>query len=114
MGKLRCFEIILSDDKTVFHPGELVLGKVIVELKEDTKMRSLSIFMRGVAKVHWTEYRSSSSGSETKFYKDEYEYFFKQQDLFGGGECCHCCNLIIVISGRVISSSIDKNHPCLR
>lgn len=86
MGKLKCFEIVLSENKTVFHPGGKVVGQVIVELKGDMKMRSLRIFMRGVAKVHWTESRSTGSrlGSYTEHYNAEVEYFFKRQVLFGG------------------------------
>lgn len=87
MGKLKCFEIILAGNKSVFHPGEKVCGKVVVDLKGDMKMRSLRIFMRGVAKVHWTESRSTGSrlGSYTEHYNAEVEYFFKRQVLFGGG-----------------------------
>ena len=87
MGKLKCFEIVLSENKTVFHPGGKVVGQVVVELKGDMKMRSLRIFMRGVAKVHWTESRSTGSrlGSYTEHYNAEVEYFFKRQVLFGGG-----------------------------
>lgn len=91
MGKLKCFEIVLSENKTVFHPGGKVVGQVIVELKGDMKMRSLRIFMRGVAKVHWTESRSTGSrlGSYTEHYNAEVEYFFKRQVLFGGGISNH-------------------------
>ena len=86
MGKLKCFVIILTGNKSVFHPGEKVCGKVVVDLKGDMKMRSLRIFMRGVAKVHWTESRSTGSrlGSYTEHYNAEVEYFFKRQVLFGG------------------------------
>lgn len=87
MGKLKCFEIYLDSNKSVYHPGERVTGQVIVELKGDMKMRSLRVFMRGVAKVHWTESRSTGSrlGSYTEHYNAEVEYFFKRQVLFGGG-----------------------------
>ena len=46
------------------------------------------IFMRGVAKVHWTESRSTGTrlGSYTEHYNAEVEYFFKRQVLFGGGK----------------------------
>ena len=88
MGKLKGFEIVLNENKAVFHPGGKIVGKVIVELKGDMKMRSLRIFMRGVAKVHWTESRSTGSrlGSYTEHFNAEVEYFFKRQVLFGGGE----------------------------
>ena len=43
--------------------------------------------MRGVAKVHWTESRSTGTrlGSYTEHYNAEVEYFFKRQVLVGGG-----------------------------
>ncbi|KAK2151123.1 hypothetical protein LSH36_375g06020 [Paralvinella palmiformis] len=87
MGKLKCFEIVFSENKTVYHPGEQVTGQCIVELKGDMKMRALRVFMRGVAKVHWTESRSTGTrlGSYTEHYNAEVEYFFKRQVLFGGG-----------------------------
>ena len=87
MGKLKCFDIVFSDNKTVYHPGERVTGQCVVELKGDMKMRALRVFMRGVAKVHWTESRSTGTrlGSYTEHYNAEVEYFFKRQVLFGGG-----------------------------
>ncbi|KAK2174398.1 hypothetical protein NP493_802g03054 [Ridgeia piscesae] len=50
------------------------------------KMRALRIFNRGVAKVHWTESRSTGTrlGSYTEHYNAEVEYFFRRQLLFGG------------------------------
>ena len=91
MGKIKCFEIIFDDNKTVYNPGERVSGKCIVELKGDMRMRALRVFMRGVAKVHWTESRSTGTrlGSYTEHYNAEVEYFFKRQVLFGGGEYFH-------------------------
>ena len=88
MGKLKCFEIIFSDNKTVYHPGDRVTGVCVVELKGEMKMRALRIFNRGVAKVHWTECRSTGTrlGSYTEHYNAEVEYFFRRQLLFGGGE----------------------------
>ena len=88
MGKLKCFEILFTDNKTVYHPGERVTGQCVVDLKGDMKMRALRVFMRGVAKVHWTESRSTGTrlGSYTEHYNAEVEYFFKRQVLFGGGK----------------------------
>lgn len=106
MGKLKCFEIILAGSKTVYHPGERVQGSVVVELKGDMKMRSLRIFMKGVAKVHWTESRSTGSrlGSYTEHYNAEVEYFFKRQVLFGGGK------YILILSTR---PSLIRHHQDL-
>nr|XP_022333953.1 arrestin domain-containing protein 3-like [Crassostrea virginica] len=86
MGKLRCFEIMWTENKSVFYPGERVSGLVVLYLKRDVKLRSLRIFLRGVAKVHWTESRNTGTrlGSYTEHYNAEVEYFFKRQVLFGG------------------------------
>ncbi|KAL8602265.1 hypothetical protein ACOMHN_022778 [Nucella lapillus] len=125
MGKVKCFEIILSDNKSVFHPGERVLGQVIVELKGDMKMRSLRIFMRGVAKVHWTESRSTGSrlGSYTEHFNAEVEYFFKRQVLFGGEisdgrdtltEGRHEFNFSFELPMGGISTSFEGKHGSIR
>ena len=113
MGKLKCFEIVFAGNKTVFHPGERVQGNVVVELKGDMKMRSLRIFMKGVAKVHWTESRSTGSrlGSYTEHYNAEVEYFFKRQVLFGGGK--HTSWLIIIFFQQLNADQfffLDYNH----
>lgn len=87
MGKLKCFEILWTENKSVFYPGERVSGFVVLDLKRDVKLRALRIFLRGVAKVHWTESRNTGTrlGSYTEHYNAEVEYFFKRQVLFGGG-----------------------------
>ncbi|XP_064608771.1 arrestin domain-containing protein 3-like [Liolophura sinensis] len=125
MGKLKCFEIVLVDNKSVFHPGERVSGQVVVELKGDMKMRSLRIFMRGVAKVHWTESRSTGSrlGSYTEHYNAEVEYFFKRQVLFGGElsegrdtltEGRHEFNFAFELPMEGISTSFEGKHGSIR
>ncbi|XP_022252035.1 arrestin domain-containing protein 3-like [Limulus polyphemus] len=86
MGKLKAFEIVFDGNKTVFYPGQQVSGKCVVDLRGDMKMKSLCVFMRGVAKVHWTESRSTGNrlGAYTEHYNAEIEYFFMKQVLFGG------------------------------
>lgn len=88
MGKIKCFEIIFSNNKSVYHPGDKVSGQCIVELKGDMRMRALKVFMRGIAKVHWTESRSTGTrlGSYTEHYSAEVEYFLERQVLWGGGK----------------------------
>ena len=46
MGKVRCFEILFSNNKTVYHPGEQVTGQCVLELKGDMKMRALRMCYR--------------------------------------------------------------------
>ena len=88
MGKLKSFEIVFANNKTVYHPGEKVAGQCIIELKGTMRMRALRVFIRGVAKVHWTESRSTGTrlGSYTEHYNAEVEYFFNRQVLYGGGK----------------------------
>lgn len=85
MGKIKTFEIVLDSNRTVYYPGQQVLGKCVVDLRGDMKMKTLRIYMRGVAKVHWTESRSTGNrlGAYTEHYNAEIEYFFKRQVLFG-------------------------------
>lgn len=81
------FEIVFDNGKSVYNPSEFVNGKCIVDLRGDMKMKSLRILMRGVAKVHWTESRSTGNrlGAYTEHYNAEIEYFLKKQVLFGSG-----------------------------
>ena len=85
MGNLKCFEIVFSETKKVYYPGDRVTGVCVVELKGDMKMRALRIFSRGIAKVQWTEETTSGDDKTTKYYNAEVNYFVKQQLLFGGG-----------------------------
>ena len=39
MGKLDEFQIILDNADAVFHPGEIISGKLVVGVKEETKIR---------------------------------------------------------------------------
>lgn len=85
MGRLKTFDVVFDDNRTVFYPGNVISGKCVVDLKADMKMRALRISMRGVAKVHWTESRSTGNrlGAYTEHYNAEIEYFLKRQVLFG-------------------------------
>ncbi|XP_014661544.1 PREDICTED: arrestin domain-containing protein 3-like [Priapulus caudatus] len=86
MGKVKSFEITFNDTNKVYYPGQQVTGKVMVELESDMKLRAIRVYMRGLAKVHWTESRSTTSRLGTIYtehYNAEIEYFFKRQELFG-------------------------------
>ncbi|XP_042144827.1 arrestin domain-containing protein 3 [Ixodes scapularis] len=85
MGKLKAFDITLDGCRSVYHPGQAVRGKCVLDLKGDMRLKALRVFMRGLAKVHWTESRSTGSrlGAYTEHYNAEIEYFFQGQTLFG-------------------------------
>ncbi|XP_054153468.1 arrestin domain-containing protein 3-like [Oppia nitens] len=85
MGKLKSFEIVLESDQNVYYPGQHVKGKCAIELRSELKLKSIKIYMVGIAKVHWTESRSTGNrlGAYTEHYSSEIEYFFKKQLLCG-------------------------------
>lgn len=89
MGKLKAFDIVLDGYRSVYHPGQAVRGKCVLELKGDMRLKAVRVFMRGLAKVHWTESRSTGNrlGAYTEHYNAEMEYFFQGQTLFGSGKC---------------------------
>lgn len=89
MGKLKCFDIQFINNKSVFHPGETIVGTCIINIRGDMKIRALHVYMRAIARVHWTESRSTGTrlGSYTEHYNSEVEYFFKRQTLVGVGKC---------------------------
>lgn len=59
MGKLRCFRINLSTEDAVYSPGETINGFCEVEVVDgELSLKTLSITLRGVSKVHWTESRN--------------------------------------------------------
>eukprot|EP00057_Strongylocentrotus_purpuratus_P008305 XP_011662779.1 PREDICTED: arrestin domain-containing protein 3 [Strongylocentrotus purpuratus] len=88
MVKLKDFHIVLDNNKNVYTAGDFVSGHVAVDLRGDMKMRGIRIYMRGLAKVHWSESRGGGhqTGSYTKYYDAEEEYFYMKQVLFGKDE----------------------------
>lgn len=85
MGKLKNIEIIFENNKNVFHPGDPVCGNVVIESKGEVKINALKIFMRGVAKVHWTETKTVGYkiGNYTEHYRSEIEYISFKRTLIG-------------------------------
>lgn len=85
MGKLKAFDIALDGYRSVYHPGQAVRGKCVLDLKGDMRLKALRVSMRGLCKVHWTESRSTGNrlGAYTEHYNAELEYFFQGQTLFG-------------------------------
>ena len=54
MGRVKNLEIVLSGNRTVFQGGEVVRGKLVIEIEKLLKIRWIRITIRGVARVHWT------------------------------------------------------------
>lgn len=74
------------DSPPVFSSGDVVSGKVVLELSAQTKVESVKLHAEGYAKVHWTESRSAGSSSTyTQNYSDEVEYLNRREVLLQAG-----------------------------
>ncbi|CAB1420343.1 unnamed protein product [Pleuronectes platessa] len=84
--KLKKLDIVFDspelDCPPVFSSGDVVSGRVVLELSGDSKLDSLKLHAEGFAKVHWTESRSAgSSTAYTQNYSDEVEYLNRREVL---------------------------------
>lgn len=84
--KLKKFYILFDspeiDSPPVFSSGDVVSGRVVVELGGESRVDSLKLHAEGFAKVHWTESRSAgSSTAYTQNYSDEVEYLNRREVL---------------------------------
>lgn len=89
--KVKKLDIVFDspeiDSPPVFSSGDVVSGKVVVELSGESKIESLKLHAEGFAKVHWTESRSAgSSTAYTQNYSDEVEYLNRREVLLQAGQ----------------------------
>lgn len=89
--KLKKFAIVFDsaevDCPPVFSSGDVVSGRVVLELSRETQVDSLKLHAEGFAKVHWTESRSAgSSTAYTQNYSDEVEYLNRREVLLQAGQ----------------------------
>lgn len=89
--KLKKLDIVFDspemDCPPVFSSGDVVSGRVVVELSGESKVDSLKLHAEGFAKVHWTESRSAgSSTAYTQNYSDEVEYLNRREVLLQAGQ----------------------------
>ncbi|XP_075750221.1 arrestin domain-containing protein 3 isoform X1 [Rhipicephalus microplus] len=125
MGKLKAFDIVLDGYRSVYHPGQAVRGKCVLELKGDMRLKAVRVFMRGLAKVHWTESRSTGNrlGAYTEHYNAEMEYFFQGQTLFGSesgegrdvlNEGHHEFNFTFLLPSTGVTTSFEGKYGSIR
>ncbi|KPP71468.1 arrestin domain-containing protein 2-like [Scleropages formosus] len=84
--KVRKLDVVFdspeADSAPVFSSGDVVSGKVLLELSAECRLQSLKLHAEGFAKVHWTESRSAgSSTAYTQNYSDEVEYLNHREAL---------------------------------
>ncbi|XP_024918104.1 multiple C2 and transmembrane domain-containing protein 1-like isoform X2 [Cynoglossus semilaevis] len=88
LGKVRAlainFDTMNENNLPVFSGGELVSGRVIVDVTGDLRVKSLDLVAKGIAKVRWTE--SRNAGANTSYaqnYTEEVEYLHHYDTLIG-------------------------------
>ncbi|XP_061739457.1 arrestin domain-containing protein 2 isoform X1 [Nerophis ophidion] len=84
--KLKKLDIVFDstdvDCPPVYSSGDVVSGRVVLELTREARLDSLKLHAEGFAKVHWTESRSAgSSTAYTQNYSDEVEYLNRREVL---------------------------------
>lgn len=89
--KLKKFDIVFDspelDCPPVFSNGDVVSGRVVLDLSGECRVDSLKLHAEGFAKVHWTESRSAgSSTAYTQNYSDEVEYLNRREVLLQAGQ----------------------------
>lgn len=89
-NKVKKFHVVFDspdvDCPPVFSSGDVVSGRVVLELCAETKVQSVKLHAEGYAKVHWTESRSAgSSTAYTQNYSDEVEYLNRREVLLQAG-----------------------------
>ncbi|KAM6921908.1 arrestin domain-containing protein 2 [Xenentodon cancila] len=83
---LKKFDIVFDspemDSPPVFSSGDVVSGRVVLQLSGKSRVTSLKFHAEGFAKVHWTESRSAgSSTAYTQNFSDEVEYLNRREVL---------------------------------
>ncbi|KAJ8357761.1 hypothetical protein SKAU_G00205550 [Synaphobranchus kaupii] len=85
---IRSFKLELEGaDDAVYSGGEVLSGRVALELNREIKVRALRVQGRGVATAHWLENRSVGMNTAYNDYTSKETYFRKRQHLIRGQ--CH-------------------------
>ncbi|XP_020782171.1 arrestin domain-containing protein 3-like [Boleophthalmus pectinirostris] len=95
LGKVRAlaiyFDTLNEHNLPAYSGGDLVSGRVVVEVTGDVRVKSLDITARGVAKVRWTESRNAGANTAyTQNYTEEVEYLHHYDTLIGEDRDADC------------------------
>ncbi|XP_026115336.1 arrestin domain-containing protein 3-like [Carassius auratus] len=65
------------NDRNTFSNGDILAGRVIMEVSKETKIKALTVKVKGKADVSWTE----SHGEQSVTYWDKEKYFSQTQSV---------------------------------
>ncbi|XP_042370764.1 arrestin domain-containing protein 3-like [Plectropomus leopardus] len=119
LGKVRAlaiyFDSLNENNLPAFSGGDLVSGRVVVEVTGDVRVKSLDITARGVAKVRWTESRNAGANTAyTQNYTEEVEYLHHYDTLIGeerGKEAQHVTANMCEAANFIKTRRQSRKHP---
>lgn len=77
----KTFMVVLDPEQPIYFSGQTVKGYVRVGSTEDIACRKITIILKGMAKVRWSE----SQGKSSRVYSS-YEQYFRHQIIAWSGE----------------------------
>lgn len=113
LGKVRAlaiyFDSLNENNLPVFSGGDLVSGRVVVEVTGDVRVKSLDITARGVAKVRWTESRNAGANTAyTQNYTEEVEYLHHYDTLIGEERGKESVHVLLLCMRTCLSADLCK------
>ena len=85
---LNNFNIQFEKPLKVFFSGEVVNGRVMIDLSQEKKFRKIKLELVGRGEVEWSEQkivtRDGSTRTETKYYSNSEQYFKQEVVLHHG------------------------------
>ncbi|GCB70950.1 hypothetical protein scyTo_0008730 [Scyliorhinus torazame] len=89
VGKIRGFDLVPDRvEDSVYTRGQVVAGRVLLDLRAAVRVRSLHISAKGMAAVHWLESRSIGMNTVYSDYSSYETYFKKRQHVIRGQCVC--------------------------
>lgn len=85
MGKIDTFALTFLGNKTVYYPGEVLNGAVVLKLNKELKLREIKIEFHGEARVRWSQSSGSGNNRRTHTYHNNEIYINNCATLFGKG-----------------------------
>lgn len=84
MSPIKDFKLVYvaPNKENVFSGGDTVAGKVTFTLKEETKVKGVTVKVKGDARVHWTD----GTGDRKRSHSDHRRYFKDKVVLVEEGE----------------------------
>jgi hypothetical protein len=78
-SSINNFDVVLDEPSRIYSPGEHVNGKVVLDLKQETRIRKLNLECRGEAYVSWPE----NYGTYTRYHFNKEELFLVKACVYG-------------------------------